>query len=118
MEIEKIITDNPFVDELLYCVKQLAYKCVLKDEAQALKNETIESIKNGDLYIASLEGRAMFELFTYDEEALRTLPISDAQVQSYLNNINNIPDMYKDLLRQYMMQNPIVTGKQIGRAHV
>ena len=35
----------------------------IKDEA--LENETIESLKNGDIYIQCIENRAPYEIFTY-----------------------------------------------------
>ena len=43
LDITKKYTDNPFLDNLIYYVQQIAYSCILKDESVALANETEES---------------------------------------------------------------------------
>ena len=59
----KVYTDNPFVDELIYYVKQIAPNCIIKNEQRADSCETVESLKAADLYIACCEKRADFNLF-------------------------------------------------------
>ncbi len=71
-KIDKVLTDNPFVDELVYYTKLLAINAVIKDEEQAIKNETVESMKASDIYIACREGWARFDMFKYDREFLET----------------------------------------------
>ena len=63
IEVEKTITDNPFVDNLIYYTKYLALNCNIKDEDEALANETPESLKAGDVFIACIEGKANYEMF-------------------------------------------------------
>lgn len=60
---DKTYTDNPFVDNVLYYAKLLALNCVIKDEDEALSHETAESLKNGNIMIACVEGRATYEIF-------------------------------------------------------
>lgn len=70
-KIEKVLTDNPFVDELVYYTKLLAINAVIKNEEEATKYETIESIKASDIYIACREGWARFDMFIYDKKFLQ-----------------------------------------------
>lgn len=62
-EIKKIYTDNPYVDEVVYYTKLMALETVLKLQNLADNYETAESIKRADLYIACVEGTAIFEIF-------------------------------------------------------
>ena len=64
ISVEKSISDNPFVDNLMYYAKFLALNCNVKDEEEALKYETVESLRDGDIYIACYEGKANYEMFT------------------------------------------------------
>ena len=71
IEVDKTYSDNPFVDELIYYSKILSLNCVIKDEEEALANETKESLHAGQTYIACVEGRAKFEMFeSFPEEIL------------------------------------------------
>ena len=65
IEVEKIQTENPFTDNLIYYTKYIALNSVVKDLDEANNNETLESIKAGDILIACIEGHAVFEMFTY-----------------------------------------------------
>ena len=60
---EKTITDNPFVDNVLYYSKLLALNCTVKDEDEALNNETPESLKRRELLIASVEKTSIYEMY-------------------------------------------------------
>ena len=44
-EIKKIYTDNPFVDEMVYYSRLMGIETVLKMQAVADRNETVESLK-------------------------------------------------------------------------
>ena len=59
----KLYTDNPFVDNVLYYAKLLALNCSIKDEAEALANETKETLEEGNIYLACIEGVARYEMF-------------------------------------------------------
>ena len=60
---EKTYTDNAFIDNVLYYGKLIAMNCTVKDEKEALRNETVDSIRNADILMACIEGRAKYEMF-------------------------------------------------------
>ena len=60
---EKTYSSNPFVDNITYYAKLMAMNCTVKDEEEALANETKESLYAGDVYIACVEKRAKYEMF-------------------------------------------------------
>lgn len=63
-EIKKIYTENPYVDELIYYTKLMGLDTVLKMQKVADNAETVESLKAAGIYIACIEGTAIFEQFT------------------------------------------------------
>lgn len=101
--IEKIYTDNPFVDDLIYYTKILAMGCIIKNETEALAAETVASLKASDLYITSIEGTAPFELFNYPEAVLSASSLNPSLIQSCINNRLNIPVALREEIRQLMM---------------
>lgn len=52
---DKLSTQNPFIDLLLYNLKILAYNCVIKEQNKADKYETKDSLYNASLYISCIE---------------------------------------------------------------
>ena len=96
---KKIYTDNPFVDSLLFCVKTLAYGCVIKNQDDANNNETTDSLKNSDIYISCVEGKTIFGLFSYTKAELQSVGITDEiLISKYINDSSTIPDIYRDSL--------------------
>lgn len=96
---KKLYTDNPFIDSLLFCVKTLAYGCVIKNQDEANNNETTDSLKNSDIYISCVEGKTIFELFSYTKTELQSVGITDTTLLTkYINNKDLIPDQYRDKL--------------------
>lgn len=81
IEVQKTITDNPFVDNLIYYSKFLALNSTIKDEKEALANETPESLKAGDVYIACIEGRAKYEMF-------KSIPVE--VLEKYIKQTSNL----------------------------
>lgn len=82
LNIEKIATENPFVDEIIYYTKYLAYNAVIKDEDKANKYETMDSINKGRIYRACIENVTSYEMF-YDlitEELLTPIERIDTSV--------------------------------------
>ena len=70
-------TDNSFMDILVYNLKVLAFSSIIKDEQIADQHETLDSLKEAELYIACIEKHA--ELYNFDS-------ISD----SVLKNISEL----------------------------
>ena len=98
--VEKIHTDNPFTDNLIYYAKYIALNSVVKDLDEALANETPESLHNGDIYISCVEGHATYEMFTYFPEEilekyielssnLDVLVGSKAAFETYMNGLSS-----------------------------
>lgn len=86
-EIEKTYSENPFVDEMIYYSKILALNSVVKDEEEALKNETPESLKAGELYIQCVEGRAKYEMFeSFPEEILEKYIVVKSNIDMMAEN--------------------------------
>lgn len=93
---DKVYSDNPFVDELIYYVKQIGPNCIVKDENQANNNETLKSLQESDIYLACFEGRATFDTFnSFPLEVLRYSHIPETLLESCLKNKYNIPDRYR-----------------------
>lgn len=85
---DKIYTDNPFVDNVIYYAKLLALNCVVKDEEEALSHETKESLSAGEILIACVEGRATYELFPYiPKEILEKYIPQKSNLDLYVENV-------------------------------
>ena len=99
IKYEKIFTDNPFIDELIYFTKTIAVNAVIKDSDKADENETVESLKAADLYIACRENRSRFEHFTYDLDFLiESNILPPAIIIDCAKENTKIPQKYRDLL--------------------
>lgn len=105
---EKIFTDNPFIDELIYFTKTIAVNAVIKDADKADENETVESLKAADLYIACRENRARFEQFEYDLEFLQeTFILPPAIIEECARDNTRIPQQYREQLLKKKVENYI-----------
>jgi hypothetical protein len=107
LEIKKIYTENPFVDSLLYCVKILAFGSIVKLSDLADNAETENSVKQSDLYIASIENRGVFDLFSYSEKILNLSSLPKANMADYLKNKYLIPEAYRDEVTKLAMEDCI-----------
>ena len=88
----KVFTDNPLLDEIVYNARQLVTRTVLKDWDRANNNETVDSIKNGDTLIAIRKGLVKFDYFHYTEEFLKEVPgISASDAHRYGKDNSLIP---------------------------
>ena len=84
---EKTYTSNPFVDNVIYYAKYLAMNCTVKDEEEALNNETQESLRAGDVLIACVEGRATYYTFkTIPKEILEKYIPVESNLDVFVNN--------------------------------
>lgn len=96
MNISKHQSNLPLLDNIVYYSKLLTFNSVLKDENEAIKNETLESIRNSDLYIAckdDLVDFSTFQKFTIDQ--LIKVGLDD---QKYVDNKYLIPLDKRDSL--------------------
>lgn len=96
---KKVLTDNPIVDELIYNGQKLMKGCILKDQDEADKYETLESIKTSDMYILIKENRVGFHSFQYDSELLSELGVfTESQIEYYTSHNSSIPNEYRPQL--------------------
>lgn len=71
MNIYKKIESNvPLLDNVIYYTKILVFESILKDQDLADSNETLESIKNSDIYISCVENTCDFFMFNYTKDQL------------------------------------------------
>jgi hypothetical protein len=102
-DIEKVLTENPFVDELVYWTKILAMNAVIKNEQDALNNETVETVKKSDIYISCKEGTIRFELLTFTYDVLLASSLPDNLIYAALQTSEAIPEAYREEIRQLQM---------------
>jgi len=103
-EVKKILTDYPFVDELVYYTKILAINSVIKNEELANKFETLEAQINANIYIACVEGKAKFTTFrSVPESILVECGIPAAIKQACLIDKFNIPESKRALVTSKMV---------------
>ena len=85
---EKIYTDNPFVDNIIYNTKYIAMNCTVKDDDEAINNETAESIRNGDALISSIEETANYYTYTkIPKEILEKYIKKDTNLNLFIEDI-------------------------------
>lgn len=85
---EKTITDNPFVDNILYYSKYMALNCTVKDQDEALSYETPASLKAREVLISSVEGTATYEIYeTIPKEILQKYITLQSNLDIYANSI-------------------------------
>ncbi len=65
IEIKKVYSDNPYVDELVYYTLQLGLGTVLKLKGVADENETLEILRDAENYLSCMDGTAILGTFTY-----------------------------------------------------
>lgn len=99
LKFDKILTENPFVDELVYYTKILGFSTVLKDEQLALDNESKESLKAGELYVACVENKITYEILDYNEEVLKSVGISDYLIEECLEDKTKVPESLQNALK-------------------
>ena len=118
----KVFTDNPLLDEIIYNIRQLATGTVLKDKDKADNAETLESMQSGDLLVAISQGMVRFEYFHYDEDFLRKVPgISDENIVKYAADNNLIPQDLRPVVlsmaTQQFIDNYIETNNYYRMLH-
>ena len=101
-----VMTDNPFIDLLVYNIKILAYNSVIKDQQKADENETMESLKESGIYLSCIEGKAELGLFNeIPRSFLEQVGVEENQIEAYERTHDQfyIPDKYhKDLTKLLM----------------
>ena len=105
-EDEDIRTENPFVDLIVHNVKVLGFNAVQKDQVTADKNETVETLRKSDLYIACIEKTAELGLFDYIPQSfLIQVGMTAAQINRYEKEKDQsfIPDAFHEPLVELLI---------------
>jgi len=107
--MQSIQTNNMMIDILLENLKILIKGTVLKNETIANNNETLESIKNGDLLVSCVEQTVTFNMLEYNYEVLSSISINPSIIDLCISDKNKIPlqfrDMALDAQRKYYIDN-------------
>ena len=64
INIKKVYSDNPYVDEMVYYTMLLGLDTVLKLSDRADKYETLDTLKKAGTYMACIEGTAVLRSFS------------------------------------------------------
>ena len=97
----KVETDNPLLDEIVYNCKLILKNCIIKDIRLADSCETVESMKQADIYAAIRENRTYFLMFEYSFEDLYLNGMSREDALMYMNDNKSIPKYMWDKLLKY-----------------
>lgn len=116
MNFDFIKTDNvPLLDSLIYHVKKMALTCVLKDEEEAMNNETLESHKKSDIYISCIEGRATLDLFTITREFLQSkTSFSEPVIEQCLKDYTKLSDSIQSTLLKILVDDYINNYEELN----
>lgn len=81
---DRLDTDNPFIDLLLYSMKVIAANCVIKDQYSADAAETISSLNESALYISCKERNADLTMFDQiPDEILKAVNLHTKEPEAY-----------------------------------
>lgn len=104
MDITKILTDNPIMDNLIYYVKILGFETITKDEKEALKYETLESLRESDLYLSTIEGSIKFDMYIYNKEVLIKSGVPEYLIMDCIKDPYKIPINLRNVTFQNMKE--------------
>ncbi len=107
--LDKVLTDYPFVDMIVYYVKQLGMGAIVKSEQDANNAETKRTAFTSDLYIMSVEGTADYRLYDYNEKILKRCGVEDYLIPDILKDPTKIPTDKRELCRKEMAKEYIYT---------
>ena len=97
MVYKKVLTENPFVDEIVYATKILTAGTVLKDQDEADQYDSETDIRNSDIYLACKNNKERFEMLIFNRQDLIKLGLTDRPSRQYPNGQINecLEDKYK-----------------------
>lgn len=98
--VRKQVTDNPLIDQVVYeCQTMIKEGIILKMESEALKYETVETIKQADRYADIIEGKSKYEWYEYGLDLLNQVPyLTTRQKVQMAKNNKLIPESAHELL--------------------
>ena len=100
-EIRKQASEYPLLDEIIYQCQIMMNGLILKDETRADENETVESLRQSDIYANIIRGTYNFTMFKYDILLLKRIPtLSRRDCLTYARDNSLIPDSIKPQLTE------------------
>lgn len=118
---DRIETDNPLLDEIIYNAKLIMKTCVVKDQDAADLAETVESSRAFDIYQNILRGTIkpyyfnvtepdLMHVFTnhYDYKQARYM------TDRYIDDISSIPEVLSKELLTYLSKNYIKNYQELN----
>lgn len=84
----------PLVDELVYYSKIICRDLEIKDQNKANLYETVESVKNSDLYIKCVENKATISNFIYTYDELISYGLDKKFINEYIKDPTTIPKTF------------------------
>ena len=92
-DVQKVLTENPLIDEIVYECQQILKGIIVKDEEQLLKNETTTSLREADLYHDIQCGTDIFANYEYTYDLFMKIPSMDEKrAQMYVDGYLPIPE--------------------------
>lgn len=105
-EYDLIQTENPYVDRVVYYLKNLASGCVLKNPTEVLNNETLESLRNADLYTHAVRGELDWTLLDLLDEIKPT--VTKTVLGRTVNN--GLTSYYDEIIDAYILEQKNTPG--------
>ena len=94
---DKLNTDNPFIDLLLYTMKILVANSVIKDQYSADANETIDSLNSSSLYLACKDNNVTLNRFRQiPVELLKKVGVPQSDIDLYVKSNYDLYYIPKD----------------------
>lgn len=100
-DVQKVLTENPLIDEIIYECQQILKGIIVKDDEQLLKNETVVSLKEADLYHDIQCGTDIFINYEYTYDIFMKIPSMDEKrAKMYADGYLAIPEGMKPELQR------------------
>lgn len=95
-EIEKVLTENPLIDIIVYECRQILKGIIIKDEDRADKAETVRSLREADLYHDILMGTDRYTSYEYTYDLFMKIPsMTPSRAMSYVSGALAVPEDLK-----------------------
>jgi hypothetical protein len=88
----------PQVDGVIHFLKILGVSTVLKNEQEALRNETLESKRRSDIYLECVEGRVTISSFAVSEYELKAYNVPDNLIEKYKDDLKHLPEPFLSMI--------------------
>lgn len=115
-EIQKVLTENPLIDEIIYECKQILRGIVVKDQERADNAETKKSLREADLYHDIQLGTDLYSNYEYTYDVFMKLPsMTPERAILYAKGLDPVPEGIKPALqkiaREKWLENYIDTNE-------